>query len=301
MKPHIKTKPLDRTRKLSGFIPMRTADIYSIRLHMVGGEISAEQLAMVAQIATKYGMGAVHMTTRQSIEISEIPAAHLDAANRDLMAVGLKPRGSGPWLRGIIACPGARCRNGLIDTIGLANVLYNIAGERKLPHKFKIGITGCPNDCAGATGNDFAVMGVLLKTLFRDECSHCEACVRLCPVKALSLDNEGVEIDYATCIDCGKCVSACPVDAWREAGNAYRITLGAKGGRVPLIGHVYPYPLETPEQVAALLTTTLDWYTEHGESRERFGATLLRIGWEKFLVDTLRPVAPTSQSHVEGD
>lgn len=302
MKPHIKVKPVDRERKLTGFIPLREANVYSIRLHMVGGEITAAQLAVVSHIATKYGTGAVHMTTRQGIEISSIPEKHLDVANRELAAAGLRPAGSGPWLRGIIACPGTRCRNGLIETTTLANLLYDAAGARRLPHKFKIGITGCPNDCAGAKENDFGVTGVLLKTLHRDECSHCEACVRLCPVKALSLDNEGVDINYDTCIDCGKCVSACPVDAWQAAGNAYRVTLGAKGGRVPLTAHTYPYPLESASQVLALLNSTLDWYTEHGKPKERFGDTLHRIGWEKFLVDSLRPAAvSTAANQVEGE
>ncbi|MBT3278281.1 MAG: 4Fe-4S binding protein [Phycisphaerales bacterium] len=301
MKPHIKTTPTDRQRKLMGYIPMREPGVYSIRLHCIGGALTAENLVALSQIVTKYGTSEVHVTTRQSMELSNIPAKHLEAMHRDLTAAGLSPRGSGPWLRSIISCPGTRCRNGLIETTPLAKALYEAAGERKLPHKFKIGITGCPNDCAGATGNDFGVMGILRKTLHEDQCMHCEACVRFCPVKALSLDgNNCVKLDEQACVDCGKCISACPVNAWESAGEAYRITLGAKGGRIPLTGHVYPYPLDSEEQVIALLTATLDWYSRHGQSRERFGATLNRIGWELFLADTPRPVSPDNHLPPKG-
>ena len=305
MKPHIQTTPADRKRKLAGFIPLREADVYSIRLHVVAGDFTAAQLTAVAHIAAVYGTGEVHLTTRQGVEIPSIPASDLDAANRELAEAGLRPAGSGPWLRGIIACPGVRCRNGLIKTHALANALYDAAGERKLPHKFKIAITGCPNDCASAKTNDFGVTGILRKTLHPAKCTRCEACVRLCPVKALSLDDDGIQLDESACVNCGKCVAACKPEAWEPAGAGYRVTLGAKGGRAPLAAHVYPHLLDTGGQVVELLHSTLDWYTEHGKSKERFGATLSRVGWEKFLADTppppTAPAAPDRAAPAQGE
>ncbi len=47
-----------------------------------------------------------------------------------------------------------------------------------------------------------------------DACIGCGACVGVCPVSALSLNDEGKAIvDEATCIDCGACVGTCPVSA----------------------------------------------------------------------------------------
>lgn len=47
-----------------------------------------------------------------------------------------------------------------------------------------------------------------------DTCIGCGACVGVCPVEALSLNDEGKSVcDEGTCIDCGACVGTCPVEA----------------------------------------------------------------------------------------
>ena len=47
-----------------------------------------------------------------------------------------------------------------------------------------------------------------------DVCIGCGACVGVCPVGALSMNDEGKSgCDEGTCIDCGSCVSVCPVEA----------------------------------------------------------------------------------------
>ena len=47
-----------------------------------------------------------------------------------------------------------------------------------------------------------------------DTCIGCGACVGVCPVSAISLNDEGKAIvDEGTCIDCGACVGTCPVEA----------------------------------------------------------------------------------------
>ena len=47
-----------------------------------------------------------------------------------------------------------------------------------------------------------------------DTCIGCGACVGVCQVGALSMNDEGKSVcDEGTCIDCGSCVSACPVSA----------------------------------------------------------------------------------------
>jgi len=48
-----------------------------------------------------------------------------------------------------------------------------------------------------------------------DECIACEACVDVCPVNAISIDDkEGVaKVDKKLCDACGDCVEECPVEA----------------------------------------------------------------------------------------
>ena len=43
-------------------------------------------------------------------------------------------------------------------------------------------------------------------------CVACGACVDVCPVDAITMDDVAV-IDADTCIDCGTCVDECPSDA----------------------------------------------------------------------------------------
>ena len=54
-------------------------------------------------------------------------------------------------------------------------------------------------------------------TVDMDRCIGCGACVGVCPVSALSLDENGKsECDEAVCISCFSCTGACPVSAISE-------------------------------------------------------------------------------------
>ena len=44
-------------------------------------------------------------------------------------------------------------------------------------------------------------------------CVGCEACVGVCPVSAISVDDGKACIDADTCVECGACVATCPVSA----------------------------------------------------------------------------------------
>ncbi len=48
----------------------------------------------------------------------------------------------------------------------------------------------------------------------KELCIGCGACTGVCPVEALSLDDEGKsECDADLCISCGACAGTCPVGA----------------------------------------------------------------------------------------
>ena len=50
-------------------------------------------------------------------------------------------------------------------------------------------------------------------TIDKEKCTGCGSCVEVCPVDALSLENDKAKVDEDTCIDCGTCVDECPVEA----------------------------------------------------------------------------------------
>ena len=47
-----------------------------------------------------------------------------------------------------------------------------------------------------------------------EECTGCGACVDVCPVEAIELNDDGIAvIDDDACTDCGACVEECPAEA----------------------------------------------------------------------------------------
>ena len=48
---------------------------------------------------------------------------------------------------------------------------------------------------------------------FNEKCTMCMLCVKICPAKALSAEEDHIVVDKNKCIHCGLCESRCPVDA----------------------------------------------------------------------------------------
>ena len=55
--------------KKGGYMRQKQKGYGSLRLAVVGGNLTAENIKTVAEVAEKYGRGYVHMTSRQGIEI----------------------------------------------------------------------------------------------------------------------------------------------------------------------------------------------------------------------------------------
>lgn len=64
---------------------------FSLRLQVVGGNLSAENIRTVSEVADKYGKGYVHMTSRQGIEIPFIRFEDIEEVKEKLAEGGVKP------------------------------------------------------------------------------------------------------------------------------------------------------------------------------------------------------------------
>ncbi len=80
------------TLKKGGFMRQKQKNNFSLRLAVVGGYLTAENLTKIAEVAEKYGDGHVHLTSRQGVEIPFIKLKDIDAVKEELAEGGLQIR-----------------------------------------------------------------------------------------------------------------------------------------------------------------------------------------------------------------
>ena len=201
---------------------------------------------------------------------------------------GLAFGGTGAKVRPVTACKGSTCVYGNIDTHALARELHEkfYIGMRdvKLPHKFKIGVGGCPNSCMKPSLNDIGFEGRRYFEFDETLCRGCKKCqVELnCPSKAAKVVDGKCVIDPDKCLRCGVCVGKCPFNAVpKEAPAVCRVYVGGTWGKSTRMGT----PLKTlipVENCKDIVEKAMLWYKENGYAKERFGITIDRIGIDAF-------------------
>ena len=55
--------------KAGGFMRQKQKNTFSLRLRVVGGTLTTEQLSTIIAVAKQYGHDYVHLTSRQGVEI----------------------------------------------------------------------------------------------------------------------------------------------------------------------------------------------------------------------------------------
>ena len=159
------------TLKKGGFMRQKQKNNFSLRLRVVGGNLTAVQLVAIAEVAEKFGDGHVHLTSRQSVEIPFVKLDQIDAVKAALAKGGVEPGVCGPRVRTITACQGETiCPSGCIDTYALAKELDERYFAKELPHKFKFGITGCQNNCLKSEENDLGIKGGIQVKWREEDC-----------------------------------------------------------------------------------------------------------------------------------
>jgi len=268
--------------KKGGFMRQKQKDYFSLRLGIIGGQIQADQLLKVQEIAKKYGHGYVHMTSRQSIEIPFIKLQDVEAVKAELAEVNLQPGVCGPRVRTITACQGSEiCPNGIIDSTKLAYEFDKRYHGKELPHKFKFGITACCNNCLKAEENDLGVKGGEKVQWKESNCTFCGLCEVVCRENAISVDKAGKNLTFNedACNYCGRCVRACPTEAW-EGKSGFIVYFGGLFGNRIAIGKKLLPIIFTTDELFKVVDATLKFYEKHGKPSERFRNTIDRVGWD---------------------
>ena len=289
------TKEQIMSVKARGFLRNRNTDCFSGRLVTVAGLFTTDELRSIAECAEKFGNGKVIFTARLSAEISGIPFEKIADAERFMSERGLHFGGTGAKVRPITACKGTTCVYGNIDTHALAKVIYDKfyigMSDVKLPHKFKIGVGGCPNSCMKQSLNDVGVEGCKLFSFDSEICRGCKKCLvaENCPSRAVSMMNGKAVIDGDKCTNCGVCIGKCPFGAVpKESESVCRIFVGGTWGKTQRMGTLLSQTYSVDE-IPAVIEKVMLWYKENGYAKERLGATIDRIG-----TDTLEAALATN-------
>jgi len=142
-----------------GAVLQRDKETYAIAPHLPCGVVTPEKLRLLADAAEKYNAAAVKVTSAARIALVGIQEADIDAVWQDLE--GIQPgHAVGLCVRSVKACPGtAFCRLGQQDSLGLGMKLDEIYHGMALPSKTKIGVSGCPNQCAENCIKDIGLYG----------------------------------------------------------------------------------------------------------------------------------------------
>ncbi|MBC3871213.1 nitrite reductase large subunit NirB [Undibacterium oligocarboniphilum] len=132
---------------------------YSVVPRMPGGEVSAEGLIAIGQVAKKYGL-YTKITGGQRVDLFGARVEQLPLIWEELIAAGFESgHAYGKSLRTVKSCVGSTwCRYGVDDSMGLAIALENRYKGLRSPHKIKFAVSGCTRECAEAQSKDVGVI-----------------------------------------------------------------------------------------------------------------------------------------------
>ncbi|BBY27552.1 nitrite reductase large subunit NirB [Mycolicibacterium sediminis] len=132
---------------------------YSVVPRVPGGDITAEQLILIGEVARDFGL-YTKITGGQRIDMFGATVDQLPEIWRRLVDGGMESgQAYGKSLRTVKSCVGSDwCRYGQQDSVQMAIDLELRYRGLRAPHKIKMGVSGCARECAEARGKDVGVI-----------------------------------------------------------------------------------------------------------------------------------------------
>ncbi|HZL56582.1 MAG TPA: nitrite reductase large subunit NirB [Bryobacteraceae bacterium] len=131
---------------------------FSVVPRMRGGVTSPDELRRIADVADKYNIPMVKVTGSQRIDLLGVKKADLPNVWRELGMPSGQAYTKG--VRMVKTCVGTEfCRFGVQDSTNTGIELERRLENLFTPHKFKMGVVGCPRNCAEATVKDLGFIG----------------------------------------------------------------------------------------------------------------------------------------------
>lgn len=277
---------IKRVKALGCLWDKRTDDVFNVRVITKNGKITADEMQSITEAAKRFGTGEITMTTRLTLEIQGVHYEDIDSIIEFLADRGLETGGTGALVRPVVSCKGTTCQYGLIDTYSLSEKMherfYKGFHNTPLPHKFKIAVGGCPNNCVKPNLNDLGIVGQRVPKFDLSKCRGCKVCQieKNCPVKAASVKDGKVNLDGDVCTSCGRCKNKCPFGVTEEYTNGYKIYIGGRWGKKFAHGKPLGKLFTDENEVLDTVEKAILLFKDEGEKGERFADTVNRLGFE---------------------
>ena len=275
-----------RVKALGCLQDKRYPDVFNVRIITRNGKITADEQKTIMEAAVKFGSGEITMTTRLTLEIQGVKFENIQPLIDYVNERGLSTGGTGSLVRPVVSCKGTTCQYGLADTFALSEKLHErfYVGYHgvTLPHKFKIAVGGCPNNCVKPNLNDLGIVGQNVPVFDLSKCRGCRTCqvVNSCPIKIAKLVDGKLSVSPDECNNCSRCKGRCPFGVATEYVPGYRIYIGGRWGKK--IAHGLPLTriLTSEEEVMDVVEKAILLFRDEGKTGERFADTVARLGFD---------------------
>lgn len=264
----------------------RYEDVFNVRVITRNGKITTDEHRAISEAADLFGSSEVAMTSRLTVEIQGVCYDNIPSLILFLKEKGLDTGGTGPKVRPVVSCKGTTCQFGLINTFALSEKIHNLFyvayHDVLLPHKFKIAVGGCPNNCVKPDLNDLGIIGQRIFTLNKDKCRGCKKCAVevSCPMKAAILTDGKIHINTTSCNSCGRCIGKCVFGALENEQEAYKIYIGGRWGKKTSMGKPLSKIFVSEDEVIRATEKAICLFRDEGINGERFADTIKRLGFD---------------------
>jgi NAD(P)H-nitrite reductase large subunit len=142
----------------NGAVLQRDGATYAIAPHIPCGLVTPALLRKIADTAERYHCAALKLTSAERIALIGVRAQDVDAIWNEL---GMQPGGLlGERVRSVRVCPGTDyCKRGQQNSLKIGKVLDAKYHGKSMPGKFKISVSGCPNQCTETATKDIGLVG----------------------------------------------------------------------------------------------------------------------------------------------
>ena len=157
--------PSDVFRDHVGVHPQRQPGLSYVGASVLRGRLTGEQLEAAADLAERYGSGALRATVSQNLLFIDVPNHKTAELVRELGKIGLQVEGSF-FFRGAVACTGTEfCKLAITETKGFTRWLVDEMEERlpQFDQELRLHVTGCPNGCGQHWIADIGMEGKKIK------------------------------------------------------------------------------------------------------------------------------------------